>query len=60
MVNKIAKLCLKAGETNNFHVITGEIVQQIGERFDKMTGPAVQKRRITDSRVGSSPEKRNN
>ncbi len=46
LVNKIAKLCLKAGETNNFDIITGEIVQQIGDRFDKMTGPAVQKRRI--------------
>jgi len=57
LVNKIAKLCLKAGETNNFHVITGEIVQQIGERFDKMTGPAVQKRRITDSRVPQTPKK---
>ena len=44
----------------NFHVITGEIVQQIGERFDKMTGPAVQKRRIGRHSFGSSPEKRNN
>jgi type II secretory pathway predicted ATPase ExeA len=57
LVNKIAKLCLKAGETNNFHVITGEIVQQIGERFDKMTGPAVQKRRITDTRAPQAPKK---
>jgi type II secretory pathway predicted ATPase ExeA len=57
LVNKIAKLCLKAGETNNFHVITGEIVQQIGERFDKMTGPAVQRRRITDSRVSQISKK---
>jgi type II secretory pathway predicted ATPase ExeA len=46
LVNKIAKLCLKAGETNNFDIITGEIVQQIGDRFDKMTGPSVQKKRI--------------
>ncbi len=50
LVNKIAKLCLKAGETNNFHEISGEVVQQIGERFDKMTGPAVQKRRISEAR----------
>jgi type II secretory pathway predicted ATPase ExeA len=57
LVNKIAKLCLKAGETNNFHVITGEVVQQIGERFDKMTGPAVQRRRITDSRVPQTSKK---
>jgi type II secretory pathway predicted ATPase ExeA len=58
LVNKIAKLCLKAGETNNFHIITGEIVQQIGERFDKMTGPAVQKRRIADApRISHTPRK---
>ena len=49
LLNKIAKLCLKAGETNNFHVITGEVVEQIGERFEKMTGPAVQKRKIVDA-----------
>ena len=58
LVNKIAKLCLKAGETNDFHVITGEIVQQIGERFDKMTGPAVQKRRIADARSCPRPRKK--
>ena len=57
LVNKIAKLCLKAGETNNFQEINGEVVQQIGERFDKMTGPAIQKRRITDSRAPQAPKK---
>ena len=41
----------------NFHVITGEIVQQIGERFDKMTGPAVQKRRMADARLAQAPKK---
>jgi len=51
LVNKIAKLCLKAGETNNFHEISGDVVQQIGERFDKMTGPAVQKKRIAGART---------
>ncbi|MDM7919460.1 MAG: hypothetical protein QUS12_09875, partial [Methanosarcina sp.] len=51
LVNKIAKLCLKAGETNNFHEISGDVVQQIGERFDKMTGPAVQKKRIAGARA---------
>ena len=45
LINKICKLCLKAGETNGFNVVDGEIVQQIGERFQKMTGPAVPKRR---------------
>jgi len=38
LINKIAKLCLKAGETNEFDVITGDVVQQIGQRFLKMTG----------------------
>jgi len=45
LINKICKLCLKAGETNGFNVVDGEMVKQIGERFQKMTGPAVPKRR---------------
>ncbi|MFH1026103.1 MAG: AAA family ATPase, partial [Nitrospirota bacterium] len=45
LVNKLSKLCLKAGETNNFEFITGEIIEQIGSRFHKLTGPAIQKRR---------------
>ncbi len=48
LVNKIAKLCLKAGETNDFTAINGDVVQQIGQRFVKMTGPAVQKRTLSD------------
>jgi len=45
LINKICKLCLKAGETNEFDKITGEVVNQIGERFQKLTGPDVQKRK---------------
>lgn len=45
LVNKIAKLCLKAGETNRFDTIVGDVVKQIGERFEKLTGPAIQKRK---------------
>jgi type II secretory pathway predicted ATPase ExeA len=45
LVNKIAKLCLKAGETNQFDAISGDVVKQIGERFEKLTGPAIQKRK---------------
>jgi type II secretory pathway predicted ATPase ExeA len=45
LVNKLSKLCLKAGETNDLHRITGEIVDQIGSRFHKLTGPAIEKRR---------------
>jgi type II secretory pathway predicted ATPase ExeA len=45
LINKICKLSLKAGETNEFDKITGEVVNQIGERFQKLTGPDVQKRK---------------
>ncbi len=45
LINKISKLSLKAGETNQFTQISGEIVCQIGERFRHLAGPAVQKRK---------------
>jgi type II secretory pathway predicted ATPase ExeA len=45
LINKICKLCLKAGETNSLHAIDGDIVRQISERFQKLTGPAIPKRK---------------
>jgi type II secretory pathway predicted ATPase ExeA len=45
LVNKICKLCLKAGETNGFSQINGEVVKQVGDRFQRLSGPAIQKRR---------------
>ena len=45
LINKIAKLCLKAGETNGFRQIEAEVVRQIGERFQNLTGKAIQKRK---------------
>lgn len=45
LINKISKLSLKAGETNEFNEITGDIVGQIGERFRKLTRQAIQRRR---------------
>ncbi|MEN6317384.1 MAG: AAA family ATPase [Syntrophaceae bacterium] len=45
LINKVCKLSLKAGETNQFAQISGEVVRQIGERFRHLAGPAVQKRR---------------
>ena len=45
LINKICKLCLKAGETNNFNYITDDIVLQISERFQKLSKTAVQKRK---------------
>jgi general secretion pathway protein A len=45
LINKICKLSLKAGETNELTEIDGEIIRQIGGRFQKMTRPAGAKRR---------------
>jgi general secretion pathway protein A len=45
LINKICKLCLKAGETNGFELIDGGTARQVAERFQKLTGPALQKRR---------------
>jgi general secretion pathway protein A len=45
LINKMCKLSLKAGETNGFTLISGEVVRQIGERFRHLTGPAIPRRR---------------
>jgi len=45
LINKICKLSLKAGETNELSEINGEIIRQIGERFQKITRPVSPKRR---------------
>jgi len=45
LINKICKLSLKAGETNELAEINGEIIRQIGDRFKKITRPAGAKRR---------------
>ena len=45
LINKICKLSLKAGETNELTEIDGEIIRQIGDRFKKLTRPAGTKRR---------------
>ena len=45
LINKICKLCLKAGETNGFELVNGHTARQVAERFQKLTGPALQKRR---------------
>ncbi|MHB8770777.1 MAG: ExeA family protein [Syntrophales bacterium] len=44
LINKLCKLCLKAGETNNLSSISAEVVEQISSRFNKMTRPNVQRR----------------
>jgi hypothetical protein len=45
LINKMCKLSLKAGETNEFMQVSGEVVRQIGERFRHLTGPAIPKRK---------------
>jgi len=59
LINKIAKLSLKAGETNDFDTVSGELVNKIGERFKRLTRPAVGKRRPrkkTDEKVVKKAE----
>ena len=36
LVNKICKLCLKAGETNGLTLIDGKVVNQVSERFRRL------------------------
>jgi type II secretory pathway predicted ATPase ExeA len=45
LTNKICKLSLKAGETNRFDQVTGELVHQIGERFQGLAAPVSAKRK---------------
>ena len=44
LINKLCKLSLKAGETNELDEINGEVVDQIGGRFQKITLSAEPKR----------------
>jgi type II secretory pathway predicted ATPase ExeA len=53
LVNKICKLCLKAGETNSFEAIDEEVVNQIGERFRKQVGP-VERREMLSRKATNS------
>jgi type II secretory pathway predicted ATPase ExeA len=45
LINKICKLCLKAGETNELQIIHAEVAAQIAERFQKLSKAALQKRK---------------
>lgn len=51
LINKLCKLCLKAGETNGFREIDGEVVRQVAERFAKQESRApVKKSRKKEER----------
>lgn len=43
LINKICKLCLKAGETNEFKMISGDVASQIADRFQKLSKFSFQK-----------------
>jgi len=45
LINKMCKLSLKAGETNGFDRISGDLIHQIGQRFASMTAPVAPKRK---------------
>jgi type II secretory pathway predicted ATPase ExeA len=45
LINKMCKLSLKAGETNGFDRIPGELIHQIGQRFVSLTASAAPKRK---------------
>jgi hypothetical protein len=44
LINKICKLCLKAGETNEFETISAEVAVQIADRFQKLSKTSLPKR----------------
>jgi general secretion pathway protein A len=43
LINKICKLCIKAGETNEFESISGEVAVQIADRFKKLSKTSLKK-----------------
>jgi type II secretory pathway predicted ATPase ExeA len=45
LTNKICKLSLKAGETNRFEQVTGELVYQVAQRFQGLSSPVATKRK---------------
>ncbi len=45
LINKICKLCLIAGEINHSDYISSDLVNQVCERFQKLSKPALQKRK---------------
>jgi general secretion pathway protein A len=49
LTNKICKLSLKAGETNHFEQVSGELVYQVGQRFQGLSAPVATKRKTRKS-----------
>ncbi len=55
LVNKIAKLAMKAGETNGASIIGPDIIEAIGERFARFTRKSGSKQESTES-AAAAPE----
>jgi hypothetical protein len=55
LINKMCKLSLKAGETNGFDRVSGELINQIGQRFASMTAPVAPKRKSRKKVEGKKP-----
>jgi type II secretory pathway predicted ATPase ExeA len=45
LINKIAKLALKAGQTHGLQMVDGGVVRQIGSRFDRVSKAILPERR---------------
>lgn len=57
LVNRICKLALKAGETNNLKEIDAGIIEQIGERFARSEPPKQTARSTSSVSDAASPNK---
>jgi type II secretory pathway predicted ATPase ExeA len=60
LINKIAKLSLKAGETHGLEKIDSQVVYQVGRQFEKLTVPATSRgksKKKKEEQFSSDPDK---
>jgi general secretion pathway protein A len=57
LINKVAKLALKAGQTQQVQVIDAPVVRQIGMRFGRMSAAIGQERRERTRDTVSAPQR---
>jgi type II secretory pathway predicted ATPase ExeA len=50
LINKIAKLCLKAGETHGLEQIDAQVVYQVGRQFEKIISSAASRRKAKNKK----------
>jgi type II secretory pathway predicted ATPase ExeA len=56
LINKVAKLALKAGQTQQVQVIDAPVVRQIGMRFGRMSAAVMQERRERTRDTVAAPQ----